>query len=90
MKRTVALGTVTAYDPRFVVWERRRVEAVRDAGASHAEFLAALEGYVKSLRDRQRLAELAVRQAAAPGVELLEAKYHVLEAERWLNREKAR
>jgi outer membrane protein TolC len=77
-------------NPRFGVWERRQVEAVRDAGASRAEFLAALEGYVKRLRDRQRLVEEAFRQGQASRLDVHEAKYRVLEAEIWLNQQSAR
>jgi hypothetical protein len=83
-------GETTTYDPRFGVWERRQVEAVRDAGSNRAEFLAALEGYVKRLRDRQRLVEEAFRRGQASRVDIHEAKYHVLEGEMWLNQEKAR
>ena len=83
-------GEVASYDPRFAVWERRQVEAIRDAGASRAEFIAALEGYVKRLRDRQRIVEEAYRRGQVPRVDVYDAKYRVLEAEMWLNQEKAR
>ena len=77
-------------EARIAVWERRQVEAVRDAGTSRAEFIAALEGYVKRMRDRQRIVE-ALREAARVAlVDVLDAKYRVLEAEMWLNQEKAR
>ena len=82
-------GRVRAYDHTFGVWEHRQVEAIRDAGGSRAEFIAALEGHVKRLRDRQRLAEEAYR-AGADRMDLLDAKYRALEAEIWLNQEKAR
>ena len=83
-------GDVTAFDPRFGIWERRQVEAVRDAGANRAEFITALEGYVKHLRDRQRIVEAAFRQGQASRVDVHDAKYRVLEAEMWLSQEKAR
>ncbi len=81
---------VRAYDPSFGVWERRQVEAVRDAGANRAEFLAALESYVKRLKDRQPFVEEANRMSGATPMDVLEAKYRILEAEMWLNQEKAR
>jgi outer membrane protein TolC len=90
LDRMVKGGEVSSYDPRFGVWDRRQVEAVRDAGANRAEFLAALEGYMKRLRDRQRLVEEAFRQGQASRLDVHEAKYRVLEAETWLNQEKAR
>ena len=83
-------GDVSLDDSRIAVWERRRVEAVRDAGASRAEFTAALEGYVKRLRDRQRIVEVRHRAAKVTFVDVLDAKYRVLEAEMWLNQEKGR
>ena len=45
---------------------------------------------MKRMRDRQRIVE-ALREAArvAP-VDVLDAKYRALEAEMWLNQEKAR
>ena len=83
-------GEVASYDPSFAVWERRQVEAIRDAGASRAEFIVALEGYVKRLRDRQRIVEEGYRRAQVPRVDAYDAKYRVLEAEMWLSQEKAR
>ncbi len=83
-------GEVTRYDPRFAVWERRQVEAVRDAGASRAEFIAALEGYAKRLGDWQRIVEEGYRKDQVSRVDVHDAKYRVLEAEIWLIQEKAR
>ena len=59
-------GQVSADDPRIAVWQRRQVEAVRDAGTGRAEFIAALEGYVKRMRDRQRIVEEGQRAAESP------------------------
>jgi hypothetical protein len=83
-------GHVSPDDPRIAVWERRQVEAVRDAGTGRAEFIAALEGYVKRMRDRQRIVEERQQAARVVLVDVLDAKYRVLEAEMWLNQEKAR
>ena len=83
-------GQVSPDDPRIAVWERRQVEAVRDAGTGRSEFIAALEGYVKRMRDRQRIVEELHRAARVAFVDVLDAKYRVLEAEMWLNQEKAR
>ena len=77
-------------DPMIAVWERRQVEAVRDAGASRAEFIAALEGYVKRMRVRQQIVEAHHQAAQVAFADVLDAKYRVLEAEMWLNQEKAR
>ncbi len=83
-------GQVSLDDPRIAVWEHRQVEAVRDAGAGRAEFIAALEGYVTHKRDWQRIAEERHRAARVAEVDVLDAKYRVLDAEMWLNQEKAR
>ena len=83
-------GQVSPDDPRIAVLQRRQVEAVRDAGTGRAEFIAALEGYVKRMRDRQRIVEEGQRAAQVAFVDVLDAKYRVLEAEMWLNQEKAR
>jgi hypothetical protein len=77
-------------EAKIAVWERRQVEAVRDAGTSRAEFIAALEGYVKRMRDRQRIVEQRQQAGQAYFVDVLDAKYRVLEAEMWLNQEKER
>jgi hypothetical protein len=81
---------VSAGDPRIAVWERRQVEAVRDAGAGRAEFIAAIEGYVKRMRVQQQIVEARRQAAQVAEVDVLDAKYRVLEAEMWLNQEKAR
>lgn len=83
-------GKVRAYDPQYSVWERRQIEAVRDAGANRAEFIAALEAYVKRMKDRQQLVDQAYQMAEVSYMDVLEAKYRILEAEVWLNQEKAR
>ena len=54
-------GMVTPSDPSFALWERRQAEAVRDSGASRAEYISALESCVKHLRDREKIVEGAYR-----------------------------
>jgi len=41
------------------------------------------------MRDRQRIVEARHRAARVAFVDVLDAKYRVLEAEMWLNQEKA-
>jgi hypothetical protein len=83
-------GMVGPSDPSFAMWKRRQVEAVRDSGASRAEFVSALEAYVKHLKDRERIVEGAYRAGQVSRVDVHDAKYRVLEAEMWLAQEKAR
>jgi len=77
-------------DPRFALWERRQVEAIRAAGAGKAELIAALEDYLKRMREQERLAQLSIEKAQGTRIDLWDAQYRTLEAEMWLNHEKAR
>jgi hypothetical protein len=77
-------------DPRFALWERRQVEAIRATGAGKAELVAALENYLKRMKEEERLAQLALEKDQGTRVDVWDAQYRVLEAEMWLNQEKAR
>ena len=83
-------GEASIDDPRAIVWERRKVEAVRDSGASKAEVVAAIEAYLKRMKDLEQKAKNRVRKGETDRVGVHEAAYRVLEAELWLCREKAR
>jgi hypothetical protein len=83
-------GEVAISDPGFAVWERRQVEAVRNAGVSRAELIAALESYAKRLSDRQRIVEAGYRSGQVSRMDVHDVKYRVLEAQMLLNQEKAR
>jgi hypothetical protein len=77
-------------DPRFALWEHRQVEAIRATGAGKAELAAALENYLKRMKEQQRLAQLALEKDQGTRVDVWDAQYRVLEAEIWLDQEKAR
>jgi hypothetical protein len=77
-------------DPRFALWHRRSVEAIRASGAGKAERVAALEDYLKRMKDQERFAQVALERAQSSRVDVFDARYRVLEAEIWLNQEKAR
>jgi outer membrane protein TolC len=81
---------VALWDPKFALWERRQVEAIRAAGATHAEFVEALEAYRKRLQQLERFVEQGFQKGELSRLDLHDAKYRVLEAEMWLNQEKAR
>jgi hypothetical protein len=83
-------GELALDNPKFPLWMRREVEALRASGADKAELVEALEGYVKRLRDLASVTERASEKAQATRIEVYDAKYRVLEAEMWLNQEKAR
>jgi hypothetical protein len=82
-------GEVPIFDPQFPRWMRREVKAVRASGADKAEMVAALEGYVKRLKDLATAADAAFKKDLISRIDVADAKYRVLEAEMWLNRVKA-
>jgi hypothetical protein len=82
-------GEVPIFDPQFPRWMRREVEAVRDLGVDKAEMVAALEGYVKRLKDLASAAETAFKKDLINRIDFADAKYRVLKAEIWLNRVRA-
>jgi RNA polymerase sigma factor (sigma-70 family) len=77
-------------DASFALWGRRRLEALRKAGAGKAEIVAALEKYMNDLKEDEAIAK-AMRESArvGPGV-VYDVQFRLLEAEIWLNEEKAR
>jgi Spy/CpxP family protein refolding chaperone len=77
-------------DPRFAVWERRQVEAVKASGVGKAELVSALEKYVKRMKDLLMVAEASREAGMITHVDVLDWQYRVLEAEMWLNQEKSR
>jgi hypothetical protein len=81
---------VSLTDPRFPLWERRQVEAIRAAGAGKSELLAALENYQKRMKEQERLVQQAHANGEATTLDMWETRYRLLEAEMWLSRERAR
>jgi hypothetical protein len=77
-------------DPRFAVWERRQVEAVKATGVGKGELVSALEAYVKRMKDMSMIAKASREAGMITHVDALDWQYRVLEAERWLNQEKSR
>ena len=77
-------------DAPFGLWGRRRLEALRRAGAGKAEIVAALEKYINSLKEDG--GDCQSSEGAARGTQLgvYEVQFLRMEAEIWLNEEKAR
>jgi hypothetical protein len=71
-------------------WGRRRLEALRKAGAGKAEIVAALERYINDLEKVQAIAKAKVEAARATPLGVYEIRFLRMEAEIWLNEEKAR
>ncbi len=77
-------------DPSFSVWGRRKIEALRNAGAGKAEMVAELEKYINHVKEDVAIAEAARQNAQGTMVDVFDAQYRHMEAEIWLNEEKAR
>jgi hypothetical protein len=79
-------------DGPFSLWGRRRLEALHRAGAGKAEIIAALEKYINSLKELEKIAnarEEFVRSDRTT-LDVYELQSLRMEAEIWLNEEKAR
>ncbi|SIO29642.1 hypothetical protein SAMN05444166_3576 [Singulisphaera sp. GP187] len=83
-------GETSRDNPKFSLWWRREVDAIRASGAEKAELVTALERYVERMRGWARDTELAYKRDVRPHIDLIDVQYRVLEAEIWLNQEKAR
>ncbi len=77
-------------DSSFSLWARRRVETLRKTGAGKAEIVAALEKYINSLKQEEAIVEQRHMSARGTLVDVLDVRYRRIEAEIWLNEEKAR
>jgi hypothetical protein len=81
---------ISLADPSFSLWGRRRLETLRKTGAGKAEIVAALEKYINSLKEDEAIVEGMRRSARATQVDVYDVQFRRLEAEIWLNEEKAR
>jgi hypothetical protein len=77
-------------DPHFSLWARRKIETLRKAGAGKAEIVAALESYINRLKQEEAVTENEHQFARATQVDVHDVRFRRLEAEIWLNEEKAR
>jgi flavin-binding protein dodecin len=68
---------------------RRKLEALRRAGAGKAEIVAELEKYIKDLDWFHELTKFRMHIASS-SVDNYEVRFLRMEAEIWLNEEKAR
>ena len=91
MDRLYRNGELSAADPDFILWSRRRVDALRASGASKAELIAALDQHLMRTKNREAGVKIQhTKDATASRIDVLAAGYERLEAEMWLNQEKAR
>ena len=77
-------------DPSFSLWERRRLETLRRAGAGKAEIVAALQETIKRLNEYEAIAKARKEMAQGTEIDVNDVQFRRLEAEIWLNEEKAR
>ncbi len=77
-------------NPPFALWGRRRLEALHRAGAGKAEIVAALEKYINDLKELEAIAKAREEQARSTQFGVYEMQFLRMEAEIWLNEEKAR
>ena len=77
-------------DPSFSVWGSRKLEMLHKAGAGKAEIVAALEKEINSLKDDEELAKARREGARGTEVEIRDVQFRLLQAQIWLNEEKAR
>jgi hypothetical protein len=77
-------------DPSFSLWGRRRLEALRTAGAGKAEIVAALEKYVDTTKNEEAIAHTLYQKGQLTRVDLYDVEFRRREAEVWLNEEKGR
>src|SRR5262249_37413197 len=77
--------------PSFSLWGRRRVETLHRAGAGKTEIVAALEKYVNSLKEEEAITErLRQSRRGSTLLDVYDVQFRRMEAEIWLNEEKAR
>jgi RNA polymerase sigma-70 factor (ECF subfamily) len=77
-------------DSTLYLWEHRRLDILRKSGASKAEIVAALEKYLDHAKQWEAWTEDRKQKAQGTELAVEEARFHRLEAEIWLNEEKAR
>jgi hypothetical protein len=74
----------------FSLWGRRKVETLRKSGARKAEIIAAIEKLIETLNQEEQIAEMRHKSARGTLLDVFDAQFRRMEAEIWLNEEKAR
>ncbi len=82
---------ISISDPSFSIWGRRRLETLRKTGAGKAEIVAALEKYIDSLKEEEAIAKARYESCSShSSFDVYDVQFRRMEAEIWLNEEKAR
>jgi hypothetical protein len=74
---------------KLYLWSRRWMEAEKELAARKAERAAAAQGHVDRMKGLEELAKKLHKEGFLSAVELPAAEFYRLEAERWLEKEKA-
>ena len=90
MRQLAQNGQLDIASPSFSIWGRRLVDTLRKAGAGKAELIAALEKHIKDLKQDEVLAQARLEAARGTQVDVFDVRFRRMEAEIWLNEEKAR
>ncbi len=90
MREMAQNGSFNIADPSFSIWAHRRLEMLRRAGAGKAEIVAALEKEIDRLKLDEAIAKVRKESARGTEVQVRDVQFRRLEAEIWLNEEKAR
>lgn len=77
-------------DPKFGLWERRKIEALRASEAGKDELIAALTRYLDRMKRTEEYTAQLFRGGEASRIDVHDAEYRRLEAEIWLNKEQTR
>jgi hypothetical protein len=83
-------GTTGFAHSSFSLWERRKLETLHRAGAGKAEIVAALQKLIDTLKQEEAIAEARRQMARGTLLEVYDVQFRRMEAEIWLNEEKAR
>jgi hypothetical protein len=90
LDRSYKSGEVGLTSPGFKLWARRKIDALRSTGAGKEAIVAELEHYVAFMRKQESAWKTLYKQNEATRIDAAAAQYDRLEAEMWLNQEKAR
>jgi RNA polymerase sigma factor (sigma-70 family) len=83
-------ASISVSDPAFSLWGRRKLDTIRKTGAGKAEIIAALEEYINNLKNEEAIAEAKRQSARGTQVQIHDVRFRRMEAEIFLNEEKAR
>ena len=84
LDRMATQGTASPSSAEVYQWSRRLVEAKASPNVPEAERRAALQIYRDRMQKRVAFAEQLAKTGSGSQVDVLEAKYRLIEADRWL------